>query len=171
MPNSEDSLAKQLCMSGIYLDHSIVEQIKICFKHCTYMCCKVINQCLTARIPQQNSFACLAYTLITVLQSKEKICFGHGTNLCRKIINQCLTVRIAQQKSLPPLAYTLITVFQIKEKTIPIIAPTCAVKYSINHCLTVRIPQQKGFAPLAYTLITVLQSKEKIFRALHLHGL
>ena len=77
-------------MSGIYLDHSIVEQIKICFKHCTYMCCKVINQCLTARIPQQNSFACLAYTLITVLQSKEKICFGHGTNLCRKIINQSM---------------------------------------------------------------------------------
>ena len=26
MPNSEDSLAKWPCMSGIYLDHSIVEQ-------------------------------------------------------------------------------------------------------------------------------------------------
>ena len=55
VPNSEDSLAKQLSTSGIYLYHSIVEHRKkhvLSIAPTLYMCCKImINQCLTVRIP------------------------------------------------------------------------------------------------------------------------
>ena len=56
MANRKDSLAKSFHLTGIYLDHSTTEQRKKLIdhlKHCIY--CKMINQCLIERIPQQKA--------------------------------------------------------------------------------------------------------------------
>ena len=164
MPNSEDCLAKKLTTSGIHLDDSILDKIKNYFNHCTYMCCKIINQCLTVRIPWQNGLACLAYTLITVLQSKKKNMFqAICTNLCCKNYQSVPNSEDSLAKQLSTSGiYLYHSIVEHRKKHVLSIASTLYMYCKmINQCLTVRIPQQKGFAPLAYTFITALQSIEK----------
>ena len=145
MPNSEVSLAKQPCMSGIYLDHSIVEQKgKICFRQFAPTCAvNIINQYLTVGIAQQKSLAPLVYTLMTVFQIKEKNYFNHCTYMCCKIINQSMPNSedsLAKQLCTTGI-YLYHSIVEHRKKHVLSIAPTLYMYCKmINQCLTVRIP-------------------------------